>query len=191
MKFANLWMLMALLGGLMVFSGCDNDPEPENEEELITTVRLTFAKVNAGGAPVVVTWQDLDGPGGNPPVLSGPIVLDANSAYTLRVAVLNELENPVEDVTLEVEEEGDEHQFFFLISADLNLTITYDDVDDDGRPIGIFNQVTTGDASTGNLTVVLRHELDKAAAGVAAGNITNAGGETDVETQPPFQVTIQ
>ena len=33
----------------------------------------------------------------------------------------------------------------------------------------------------GQFTVTLRHEPDKSAQGVSAGDITNAGGETDIE----------
>ena len=40
---------------------------------------------------------------------------------------------------------------------------------------------TTGDASSGDVTVILRHEPDKEADGVSDGDVTNAGGETDVE----------
>ena len=33
----------------------------------------------------------------------------------------------------------------------------------------------------GTITVILRHEPDKDASGVSNGDITNAGGETDIE----------
>jgi len=63
-------------------------------------------------------------------------------------------------------------------------------MDADGNPIGLDFIVTT-DATTGTeaFTITLRHEPSKDAAGVSAGDITNAGGETDVEVT--FNVTVQ
>jgi hypothetical protein len=43
-------------------------------------------------------------------------------------------------------------------------------------------------AATGNIIVVLRHEPAKSAAGVAMGDITNAGGATDAQVTYPIQV---
>ena len=100
---------------------------------------------------------------------------------------MNETETPAENITLEVEEEGDEHQFFYTFSNSI-ATVAYTDQDKNGRPIGITFNVTTTSAGIGNLTVTLRHEPNKTAAGVAAGNITNAGGETDVEVD--FSLTV-
>jgi hypothetical protein len=65
----------------------------------------------------------------------------------------------------------------------------YDDMDGSGNPIGVANTYLTGDAGSGTFTVTLRHEPNKTAAGVADGDITNAGGETDIEVE--FPVTIQ
>ena len=50
-----------------------------------------------------------------------------------------------------------------------------------GNPVGLSSTVTTTDAGSGNVTVVLRHEPDKSGDGVAAGDISNAGGEIDIE----------
>lgn len=180
------WLSAALLIG---FTACDSkDPEPVNEEELITTVELTFTPAT-GGAAVVATWRDLDGDGANPPVVQGA-TLAANTTYNLTLRVLDESETPVENVTTEVLEEDYEHQFFFRATG-ANLTIQYADQDRNGRPIGVENRAVAGNASTGTLTVILRHKPNKAAAGVSAGDITNAGGETDVETVPAIPVTIR
>ena len=42
---------------------------------------------------------------------------------------------------------------------------------------------------SGTITVTLRHEPNKDAAGVSSGDIANAGGETDIEVT--FNVEIQ
>ncbi len=179
-----------LLAGLVLLSACDNsDPEPENQEELITTVRLTFTPAG-GGAPVVATWQDLDGDGGGAPQVSA-ISLARNTTYTLAVTLSDASKTPAVDITEEVKGEAEEHQLFFRTTGLSGMTIAYNDRDADNRPIGLSNTVTVPNAaSTGTLTVILRHEPNKTAAGVAAGDPANAGGETDIETTPPFTVTV-
>ena len=52
-----------------------------------------------------------------------------------------------------------------------------------------FTLTTAATAMTGNLTITLRHEPSKNAVGVSDGDITNAGGETDV--QAVFPIVIQ
>ncbi|MFB0942128.1 MAG: type 1 periplasmic binding fold superfamily protein, partial [Patiriisocius sp.] len=105
------------------------------------------------------------------------------------VQFLNETEDPAEDITQEVIEEADEHQVFYTISEGLNIQTTYEDQDSQGNPLGLQITLTTGAASEGSLTVTLRHEPNKSAEGVSDGDITNAGGETDITTT--FNVSIQ
>ena len=92
--------------------------------------------------------------------------------------------------TIEVEEEGDEHQVFYQLLSSLG-TVTYTDTDVNGNPIGLSFTLTTGNSGgSGNLTVTLRHKLNKTATGVTAGDITNAGGSTDAEVSFPIQVNV-
>ena len=58
-----------------------------------------------------------------------------------------------------------------------------------GHPIGLQIKMTTGMATTGMLTIILRHEPNKDATGVSDGDITNAGGETDIEIT--FDIDVQ
>lgn len=102
--------------------------------------------------------------------------------------LLNETETPPEDVSEEVREEDEEHQFFFSTTVD-GLSIAYDDMDEDDNPIGLATRLTTGNAADGTMTIILRHEPDKKASGVSGGNIANAGGETDIEVT--FNVSVQ
>ena len=82
-----------------------------------------------------------------------------------------------------------QHQFFFVVSSGLGLQINYDDTDANSYPIGLKNTAVAGAAGAGTLEVVLRHEPNKSATGVSDGDITNAGGDTDIEVT--FDVTIQ
>jgi hypothetical protein len=185
----NLMRSIMLLLAVVFFSQCDTeDPTPELEEELITTMTLTFSPVG-GGADVLFIIKDEDGPEGplDPVYTNG--VLAAGASYNVSIALLNEAESPVENITEEIEEEDDEHQFFFLISNGLNLDFAYDDVDANGNPVGLSSIFAAGEASTGTLTVELRHEPNKEAAGVSDGLTENAGGETDI--QATFDVVIE
>lgn len=184
------FFFVLLLGSLIFFSGCDDDDDNQllpNEEEVITTLTYTLTP-STGGAPVVFTFRDLDGDGGNAPVITNG-TLQSGVTYTAALSILNETETPAENITEEIEEEDDEHQFFFAVGSGLNLTVNYADQDADGNPLGLATTAVAGDASSGNLTITLRHEPNKTAEGVSSGNIANAGGETDIEVT--FAVTIQ
>jgi len=174
---------------LLVFTlfSCSNDdnPAPVNEEEVITTIKVTLVN---GGNTITLQSQDLDGDGPNAPVVTVSGDLAASTTYLGSVKFLNELENPAENITAEVEEEGVDHQIFYQLTNSLG-TITYDDVDDNGNPIGLEFTLVTGSAGSGILTLTLRHEPNKEASGVSDGDITNAGGSTDA--QVTFNVTIQ
>ena len=157
---------------------CEKDPQVPNEEELITTIVFTLTP-QTGGDPVVFSFRDLDGGGGQDPVV---VIgqLDTNTVYDGAIQLLNESVVPSIDITAEIAEESLEHQFFYTYT-DVNASYVYTDVDADAHPVGITTRVTSGASSDGQLTIVLRHLPDKAALGVSDGDIANAGGETDVE----------
>ncbi|GJM31042.1 MAG: hypothetical protein DHS20C18_00430 [Saprospiraceae bacterium] len=172
----------------LVFSGCKkDDPVQENEEELITTLSLVLTP-DGGGTPAAFVFRDLDGDGGNTPIITAD-KLAANTTYTGEISLLNEAANPSEDIAAEVKAESLEHQFFFATTTGLNISFAYNDQDDNGNPLGLSIKLLTGDTSTGALRVTLRHEPDKDASGVANGDLTNAGGETDIEVD--FTVEIE
>jgi hypothetical protein len=84
---------------------------------------------------------------------------------------------------------GEAHQVFYRISDSLDMTIEYVDSDENGNPVGQLTKVTTGQPSTGTLTITLIHNPDKFAQGVKDGDITHAGGLVDFECT--FDVEIQ
>jgi len=180
--FASLAMATALL------SSCKKDDLIiPNEEELITTLNYTLVSQSTSDT-VLLSFVDLDGPGGNDPVITGG-TLTPNTMYDGTIEVLNEQTLPAEDITEEVIEEAEEHQFFFLNAGGLDLIPSYTDTDADGNPLGVTTTISTNSNSSGQLTVILRHEPNKSASGVPQGEITNAGGETDIEVV--FDVDIQ
>ena len=181
-------LLLFALAATLVLGACSNDddntPTEVNEEEVITTATLILTP-QGGGQAVTLQTRDVDGDGPGAPVVTVSGDLMANTTYTGAIVFLNETEDPAENITLEVAEEDDEHQVFYIPSGSLNVTVTYLDADGDGNPLGLAITVDTGDASTGTLNVVLRHEPNKP----NDGTLGDAGGETDIEVT--FDVTIQ
>lgn len=172
----NLKLIALLVIPVLFSTSCSNDDAPVNEEEVITTVRTTLT---GGGQVITLTSRDLDGDGPNAPVVTVSGNLVAGTTYTGSTEFLNELESPAEDITIEVQEEGADHQVFYQLPSSIG-TVTYTDTDANGRPIGLnFTLVAGTSGTTGTLTVTLRHLPNKTATGVAAGDITNAGGNTD------------
>lgn len=179
MNKLRLLMLAGIACMTMIATSCEKeDPEDENEEEVITTLNYFLDPVG-GGLSVPLTFRDLDGDGGDAPVVSMGS-LQANTTYNTEIQVLNEQVAPFDVITEEIEEEAEEHQFFFQTNIP-GVSFSYADQDANGAPLGLDAQVTTGDAGSGSITVTLRHEPNKSATGVSEGNIENAGGETDIE----------
>ena len=140
-----------------------------------------------GGTTVTMTFTDLDGEGGADAVVTIE-ALAANTTYNGSLELLNETETPAEDITAEIQEEDEDHQFFFQ-STEAGTSVAYADMDANGKPIGLASTLTTTAAGMGQLTIILKHEPTKDAAGVSDGNIANAGGETDIEVT--FDLDVQ
>jgi hypothetical protein len=190
---------------LIAAVGCGDVENPENEEEneVITTVELTFAP-QSGGAELVFTWADPENDGD--PIVED-IVLDDAEDYDVTVRFLNELEDPAEDITAEIEDEAEEHQVFFTGSAvqgpatETNTAAViehaYADEDAGGLPIGLDNTFATVSVGNGELTVTLRHlppedgaavKVDDLAGSVAVDGISGIAGDTDVSVTFAIEV---
>jgi|TARA_B100000768_G_C11199900_1_gene341282 hypothetical protein len=171
---------------LISVTSCSKDDdnvviEAVNEEEVITTMEVTLTY---GTSVITLKTQDLDGDGPNTPVVTVSGNLAAGTTYSGAIKVLNELESPAEDITEEVEEEDLDHQFFFTAASGLDVTTEYSNLDSAGNNLGTQFTLTTGLASSGDLTFTLRHEPTKPNTGLAS-----AGGETDIEAT--FNITIE
>jgi len=180
-------ILSSIFISLITIVSCSDDPEDpivENEEEVITTLTYTLTPFK-GGSAVVLSYRDLDGDG-EPTITNG--TLSPATTYTGALTLLNETESPAESITEEIEEEDADHQFFFVTTMS-DLQIVYADTDSNGNPLGLLTSVTTGEAGSGIIQVILRHKPDKIASGVASGDITSAGGETDIDIE--FAVTVE
>jgi hypothetical protein len=181
----NVKILVTVILATLSLASCSDDddlPEVINEEEVITTMTITLVPDN-DGASVILKTQDLDGDGPDEPVVtSGKLV--AGVTYDGSIELLNELETPAQDITLEVIEEDLDHQIFYTIASDLGVTIDNVNLDSEGNLLGTEFKLTAGAASSGLLTFTLRHEPTKPNTG-----LEDAGGETDIEVS--FNVEVE
>lgn len=169
-----------LIGSLALatlFMSCSNDddnPEPIHGEEVITTLTVTLTP-NGGGDTITLQYQDLDGDGPLEPetTVSGSFL--ENETYDGFIELLNETEDPADNITEEVEEEAEEHQFFYTIGGALDIDVSYANFDENEDPLGTEFTLITGEESSGSLTFTLRHEPKKPNTG-----LEDAGGETDI-----------
>jgi hypothetical protein len=191
LRKVSLYLLALLAFG---FASCESeDPEKENDGEVITDVTLKFQELNASNALVgsVFSFKASDPQGievGKTPTIQS-ITLAKGKKYQMTIEVTNSIEN--EDITKEILEEAAEHQFFFLGPVfDSNIfSIQYADAG--GIALGLKNTVTVS-SSTGtnnsSMKVVLRHDLNKSFPGASSptfANFAQAGGETDLEITFP------
>lgn len=166
------------------------------EEEVISQIVLTFTPTGGGDA-ITATWLDSDGEGVGSPTIDD-INLAANTEYDMSITLANTLGMEVEDITAEIMEEDDEHMFFFEFTADIfsnpagdgNVdnradALNYTDQDDNGNPVGLSTNWTTGAAtsSAGNFRVILKHQPDLK----TATSDATVGG-TDVDISLPINI---
>lgn len=138
----------------------NDDPEPVNEEELITVVAMTFTNVNNPTDVVSLTNTAPDGQDGTSvDAIVGNFT--AGQTYALTLTLLNGTETPAEDVLAgDIIPEADEHFFIYGVSG-INLTMTRDADDEDGADgskLGVKTTWVAGAASTGNVRIQLVHQ---------------------------------
>lgn len=170
--------------GIFMFSivlvACEKDrDEEENEEEVITTMKLTFVPVG-GGATLEYQFDDPDGPGGVAPTQQ-EIILAPSKTYNVTVQLLNKTEIPVADVTAEVIAEADAHRFYYEPSGGSNITVSGLDNDSNGIPLGVNSTWTTGAVANGTIVVTLRHYGGIPPGKAAADPVNSPKSSTDID----------
>jgi hypothetical protein len=167
--------LMAFLALAVFTASCDKEDDVDpNEEELITTMKVTLTEQGTT-TPQVFTFKDIDGPGGQAPAPFDSIIINANKTYAASVQFLNESISPADDITLEVNAEADDHQVYYESSIP-ELTVTNLNTDAQGLPLGITSTWTAGAVSKGTIKITLKHKPGTKAAGDPVSK-----GETDLE----------
>ena len=162
-------------------------PECENEEEVIDRVTLTFTPVD-GGTTIVAEATDPDGPGPQDLVVED-INLAQDKTYEMSISLENTMEG--EDITEEIQEEAEEHQFFFGWTGDVftdptgdgNIDnqadpVNYNDQDSNGLPLGLSTNWTVGaEGGSGTLRIVLKHQPDIKS---ATTSVNDGGTDIDI-----------
>lgn len=172
-----------LLAAPLFATSCKDDkedPTPDDENELITTVRYTLTPTG-GGSAVTVEYKDLDGAGGNAPTI-GSLTLAPNTTYTGAVSFLDESKNPASDITAEVNAENYEHLVVYTPAPMGLVSVTRTDRDRNNLEVGLATRLVTTAAASGTLKITLRHQP-------GTKNGSDTPGSTDAEVT--FPVTVR
>ncbi|HEY5823992.1 MAG TPA: hypothetical protein VIT44_06500 [Cyclobacteriaceae bacterium] len=189
---------------ILLLTSCkDDDPVKEDIPELITKATLTFTPAAGTNAAVVkVTATDPDGDGPQSININGEIKLNKGITYILTLELINELANPTADeynISAEVLNEGDEHQFYFAWTGDVfsspagngnmdnrNDAVNYKDKDENNLPIGLtteWTSISTATIVTNTFHIVLKHQPE-----LKSASSTFDDGETDLDLTFPISV---
>ena len=195
--------IIALLTFILIFAcSKDEDPEPANEEEVITLVTLEVTRVGSS-SPIKYNFEveghdhgdedheeedddDHDDHDGE----HTEIELEANSTYNVSMFIYNDSDpNNIENITLEIIEEKDEHHIFYAITDELSgfsiASASDDTKDSNGDPLFIKTTWTTTGETSGDVVGYLIHEPTS-----KTGSTRNDfGGATDFEIE--FEVHVE
>ena len=205
-KYIYMKPIIALFLFILIFScSKDEDPEPAHEEEVITLVTLEVTKVGSSKTDKYNfeveghdhahddddhddhddddDHDDHDGE-------HMEIELDPNSSYNVSMLIYNDTDpNNIENVTLEVIEEVNEHQVFYAITDELSgfsiASASNDTKDSSGNPLFIKTTWTTTGETSGDVVGYLIHEPTSK----TGSTRTDFGGSTDFEIE--FEVHVE
>jgi hypothetical protein len=165
------------LFSLLLLTNCSKSSVVVGEN--ITTVRLNLKDK---GVVKTVTYKDIDGIGGNTPIVD-TIYLYAENLVECSVDILDESQQPAASLTAEIVAESNEHLFLYT-STISDLQVAYNDTDDFSKNFGMKTLWKTAVQNTtkyGTLTVILKHEPTN------KDDLANPGGETDIEVTFPVK----
>jgi hypothetical protein len=191
LTFRNFIYLTLLLFGLW---GCSKDEQIVNtvpQQEVLTTLTLTFVENQNTSVSHAFTFRTADGVAFNRPPKLDTIDLKDSATYTLKVQVLDESKQVVVNQTDEITALSTEHQFFYYTFPNglLQFVPSSFNKDTDGKVLGTqVDTVIAAQKGTGSLKVILRHLPLKDAAHVAKNDTTNDSGETDIAVMFPLKI---
>jgi hypothetical protein len=166
-----------------MFIGCENPAADDEagEQEFITSVRLTLVD-RAAKDSLVIVWTDPDGDGVG--AFAGNTTLRSNRSYQGSIELRNDLATTEieKNITAEILEEADEHQFFYTFSANLRpyTQVVITDKDKRGMPIGLKFTLQTSALATGTTTLTGTLNIALSHYTTLIKNGTNPGNEEDV-----------
>ncbi len=179
-------IVMAFSSPMLICSCGEDEPPAENAEEIITDITLTFTP--STGPEIVASANDPDGDGPQDLSVNGPINLLSNTSYLLTIDLHNAIDNT--SITEEIEEEAEEHMFFFgwqggiftAPNGDGNIedrtdNVIYADEDSNGLPLGLQTSWITGEPVSSTFRVILKHQPG----GIKSETSESTDGETDLD----------
>lgn len=170
----NIISKIALLSLLLIFSYCSKSDDPVEVNEVETFTRVVL---KVGGDTYTYNV-------GSP---APEIKLAFGEVYGTSIEFYDASDpNDVENMTLEVIEEADEHYVFYEVSGvGLNITSNSSDViGAESKGINLNTDWTATDNGIGTLRVSLIHQPTNVAGTTRAA----IGGETDIEVDWPIVV---
>lgn len=190
MKKLTIKSMATMVAFTTLLAACNKktDPPKPDEQELITTLKIQLLEEFSS---FVQTYEykvenGFGGSGGT--IKIDTLKLKPNTKYNAVLTVLNEKANPVEDITAEIIEKGDEHLFLFSsnpIAGAGSVFATNGNKDKNAAPLNQTLILNTNAAGTGKFQVVLLHQPTNK----NATSINAAGGETDLDAT--FPVVLQ
>lgn len=174
----SLYLVLAALLFTVACTETSTVPDVDDHDVVTTVVLKTISETDT----VTFTWEDIDGIGGAGPNRIDTIALDANTTYACSIALYNRSVSPSIDLTTEIREHDDEHQFFYTLTPAAGA-ITYDDRDANNKPVGLLTNWITIDPATGTLRVDLSHFDDP-----KDKDGTTPSDETDVSVTFPVVI---
>lgn len=189
-RIFRLIFIPLLLSVVIILNGCEDDPSSpppdENPQELITTITLLLVNQSDTTDIVTAEWKDIDGAGGNLPSID-TLVLSNGVTYNGSIELLDESKNPPEDITEEVKEEANTHQFFYTTEEGVagRITITKNDFDTNNPPLPVgldyIVEVSPGGVAEGILNVILSHYDE-------GPKTSEPGIESDIDIDFPVRI---
>jgi len=163
----------------LLFTSCSkDDPDAINEQEYISNVVVTLASED--GESQTVDWDLSE-------MNSQNINLRVNTNYNVNVSFLNNSDpSDVDNVTLEIIEEADEHQVFFeFADVDVSVTSASNDTKVGTRGVLINSVWNATSAGTGLVRLYLVHQPTN----FNATTREAMGGFNDVSIDIPVTIT--
>lgn len=181
-KIQLIWLACVVL----LAGACKKDEEevaPTDDNEAITTAILTLTNKTLPSDVVTATIDNLNT---TADFSKATLNLKANTMYAGVITLLDKTKTPALDVSAEVKGEANEHLLVYTPTPANLLTVTVTDKDTNPAPgpypLGLTTDILTGNAGSGKLKLVLRHQPD-----VKNGSPTPGTSDLDVD----FTVTIK
>lgn len=176
-----------LIAAITIVSGCKNESTapPTDEHGAPTTLIVVAKRLDASGSEtsdsVVVTLRDTTVVK-NKPAIEGQLKLAEQTTYNISLQLWNESATPAVNITKEIEDERDFHQFVITPKGNLigNMTTDNFDKDSKGKDVGLKFRLATKQSASGTFNVVLRHYDN--------GDKSSALFDTDIDRDVPVTV---